>query len=631
MKAHNTMRWCKTIWALIACALLCAGNVQAQDHIVERAWMEDASGQMTWQDVQKQAFQPFQGVLSRGFGHSVVWLRLRIDPQFSPLPHRDPDRLVLRIRPSYLDDIRVFDPLVPQGLAGIAGDLHHPRADELQGLDFMLPIARGTHARDLWLRVASTSTRQISVQALNTHDLNKSNQSEQLMFAVYIGLILCFSLWGFVHWLFTRENVIGAFGLHQLTALLFALNGLGYSRAMWPEHWSASALNQATSVFSMIAVSGAFLFHILLISEFQPRRWMQRVFWLMPVVLVIKISLLIMGWPIVALRLNMTEILIAPFFFLAAVLWSQAWSAAEPSKRPALARPVVIGLYALLLVVLLLAALPGLGWTVGGEIPLYVVQAHGLVTAFLVLMLLQYRAYVMQKQQRNTALALERSLLQTQQERMIREEQEKLLAMLAHELKTPLATMHMRLDSKSSGAREIKLAIRDMNGVIDRCTQMTQLADKQLQAQRTSFNLVDLVRDAVSACAHPARIQVDMPALLTVETDRQLMFIVLNNLLENACKYALQDTPIHVSLQRDAGTRAIRLEVGNQPDPAGWPDEMQIFDKYYRSPNARRQAGTGLGLFLVRSLMDTLGGQIRYEPDKANVRFVIELPATDLA
>lgn len=631
MKAHKSMRWCKTMWALIVFTLLCACQVQAQDHIVERAWMEDTSGQMTWEDVQKQTFQPFQGVLSKGFGHSAIWLRLRIDPHYRPLPRRDPDRLVLRIRPTYLDDIRVFDPLVPQGLAGIAGDLNHPRSDELQGLDFMLPIARGTQTRDIWLRVASTSTRQISVQALNTQDLNESNQREQLMFAVYIGLILCFSLWGFVHWLFTRENVIGAFGLHQLTALLFALNGLGYSRAMWPEHWSASALNQATSVFSMIAVSGAFLFHILLISEFKPRRWMRLGFWFMPVVLLIKISLLIMGWPIVALRLNMTEILIAPFFFLAAVLWSQAWSETDPGKRPVLARPVVIGLYALLLLVLLLAALPGLGLTGGGEIPLYVVQIHGLVTAFLVLMLLQYRAHVMSKQQRNTALALERSLLQTQQERMIREEQEKLLAMLAHELKTPLATMHMRLDTQSSGAREIKLAIRDMNGVIDRCMQMTQLADKQLQAQLSTFNLVDLLRDAASACAQPARIQMDMPDLLAVKTDRQLMFIVLNNLLENACKYALQNTPIHVSLQRNADQQTVRIEVCNQPDPAGWPDSMQIFDKYYRSPNARRQAGTGLGLFLVRSLIDTLGGQIRYEPDKFNVRFVIELPSTDLA
>jgi signal transduction histidine kinase len=279
-----------------------------------------------------------------------------------------------------------------------------------------------------------------------------------------------------------------------------------------------------------------------------------------------------------------------------------------------------------LLVVLMLASLPGLGLKVGGEIPLYVVQVHGLVTAFLVLMLLQYRAYVMQKQQRKTAVALERSLLQTQQERTIREEQEKLLAMLAHELKTPLATMHMRLDARSSGAREIKMAIRDMNGVIDRCVQMTQLGDKQLVARRETCNLVDLVRDVVSVCAQPGRVHLDMPAVLAAQTDRQLLFIVLNNLLENACKYAQPDTPIDLRMEHDDSQQLVRIEVSNLIGPAGWPDGDQVFDKYYRSPNARRQAGTGLGLFLVRHLMATLGGHIRYAPDDRCVSFVIELP-----
>lgn len=611
---------------LLVCGVLIHQPAQAQDHIVERAWMEDTTGQMTWTEAQKQPFQTFKGVLSKGFGDSVIWLRLRIDPQSHPLPRQDPDRLVLRIRPAYLDDIRVHDTLAPQGLAGVAGDSYHPRADELQGLDFMLPIARGTAPRDIWLRMASTSTRQISVQVLNIEDLNRLNQHQQLLFAVYIGLILCFALWGFVHWLFTREHVIGGFGVHQLTALLFALNGLGYARAFWPADWPVSALNHSTSVLSIIAVSGAMLFHIVLISEFKPRRWTRLIFWLMPIVLVIKFSLLLIGWPRMALHINMTEVLVAPFIFFLAVLRAQGWSEADPAQRPALARPLVIALYSLLLVVLMLASLPGLGLKVGGEIPLYVVQVHGLVTAFLVLMLLQYRAYVMQKQQRKTAVALERSLLQTQQERTIREEQEKLLAMLAHELKTPLATMHMRLDARSSGAREIKMAIRDMNGVIDRCVQMTQLGDKQLVARRETCNLVDLVRDVVSVCAQPGRVHLDMPAVLAAQTDRQLLFIVLNNLLENACKYAQPDTPIDLRMEHDDSQQLVRIEVSNLIGPAGWPDGDQVFDKYYRSPNARRQAGTGLGLFLVRHLMATLGGHIRYAPDDRCVSFVIELP-----
>ncbi len=599
----------------------------AQDHITERAWMEDTTGQMSWQAAQAQPFQNFSGVLSKGFGHSVIWLRLRIDPHAHPTARRDPDRLVLRIRPVYLDDINVYDPLAPQAFAGSTGDQHHPRADEFQGLDFLLPIARGTEARDIYIRLASSSTRQIFVQALNMRDLSEVSQRQQIMFAIYIGLILCLALWALAHWLFSREGVIGAFGLHQLTALFFAFNSLGYARALWPAQWSAWALDLSTSIFSMVAVSCAMVFHILLIREFSPRRWMVRIFWLMPLLLLVKITLLLTGGATVALQMNMFEVLISPFIFLLAVLTSQGWSAAHTGPKPALARAAVIGLYLLLVLILMVAALPGLGWTEGDEVPLYVVQAHGLVTAFLVLLLLQYRAHVMQKQQRSTALALERSLLQTQQERTVREEQEKLLTMLAHELKTPLATMHMRLDSSANGTHEIKQAIRDMTGVIDRCVQMTQLGDHRLVAHPEICQLTDLLRDAVSACAQPDRVVLDMPAQLTVRTDRQLLFIVLNNLLENACKYALPDSPIHVALQSDAHQPFVRLTVRNLPRPKGWPDPALVFDKYYRSPQAQRQAGTGLGLFLVHNLMQTLGGHIRYEPDDTWVRFVVELPA----
>ena len=108
--------------------------------------------------------------------------------------------------------------------------------------------------------------------------------------------------------------------------------------------------------------------------------------------------------------------------------------------------------------------------------------------------------------------------------------------------------------------------------------------------------------------------------------ERQLMFIVLNNLLENACKYAPANTPIHVTLQHAADQPTVRLIVRNQPRPNGWPDADRVFDKYYRSPQAQRQAGTGLGLFLVRNLMQVLGGHIAYLPNEEEVRFVICLP-----
>jgi signal transduction histidine kinase len=51
-----------------------------------------------------------------------------------------------------------------------------------------------------------------------------------------------------------------------------------------------------------------------------------------------------------------------------------------------------------------------------------------------------------------------------------------------------------------------------------------------------------------------------------------------------------------------------------------------LFEKYYRSPQAQRQSGTGLGLYLVRHLVQLLGGSIRCEPDEAYVSFLVRIP-----
>ncbi len=621
-------------WAgCLLCLLLWCSPARALDHIAQRAWVEDASGQLPLEAIRQLPEQRFEGVLSRGFGSGIVWVRLRIDPTISQQDVDSSDRLVLRMRPVYLDDIQIFDPLAPGQATGVTGDRVHPRGQAFEGLDFMLPIARGDAPRDIWLRLASTSTRQISVQAVPPNDLQKLTQIQQLMFALYIGVILIFMVWGIVYWLFSRELVIGAFALKQAAALVFALGSLGYTRVFWPAQWPAQWLDTTTTLFSILAVSAAIYFHVVLLSEFSPPRWLTQIHRGLLSLLPVKLLLVLaVHEPRVALEINMFEVLLMPVIFLFSVFMATGWSKATPAhQRPVLARWVAVGFYVLLFLILQIAALPGLGLTRGGEIPLYLVQAHGLVTAFLILLMLQYRAHMQQKQQRETALALERSQLQAQQERSIREEQEKLLAMLAHEIKTPLATMHMRLDANAQGSREIRQAIRDMNAVIERCLQTTQLGDRQLQAHVARVDVVQILKDAVSSCAQPQRISLASPPELNLQTDPQLLFIVLSNLLENACKYAAPDSAIEVKLFStggDEGTPAMAcVDVANRPGQAGWPEADKVFDKYYRSPHARRQAGTGLGLYLVQNLMQVLGGRIDYLPESERIRFRISLPS----
>lgn len=616
------MRLLKSLFGLL---LMAACLAHAQDHIVERGWLEDPTGQMTWQQAKALATQPFQGTLSRGFGKSAIWLKLRIDPGRHPSPTREQERLILRIRPVYIDEIRLYDPLAQAQPAGITGDLQHPRQDEFQSLDFTLPLPRGQAPRDIWLRLTSTSTRQIHVQAMTVEGLSRHTHRQSLVFAGYLGLVLIFSAWGWMRWAYSREWVIGAFALAQSAALGYAFVSLGYLRSLWLPDWPTWPIDRISSVMSMTAVSAALLFHVMLLKESSPPKWATRLHIALLAIWPIKLTLLLIGEIPTALQINLSELIWSPWVFLLSAWFAQAWR--DKDQRPtSMARGVVVAFYAVLIVTLLVAALPGLGWVRGTELTIYIVQTHGLLTAFLIMLMLQYRAHRQQIQQRETTLALERSQLLASKERAMRQEQDQLMAMLAHELKTPLATMQMRLDPSSKGAAHIKQSIREMNGVIDTCLQATKMSDSRLMPAPTQIDLPGLIREAIATCATGSAVRLDAPHQLTIGNDRQLLFVVLCNLLENACKYTTPDDSVQVRVSDDGPPNGVRVQIQNFPGSAGWPDAEKIFDKYYRGAMARRQPGSGLGLYLARHLTRTLGGELLYAPDETWVRFVITLP-----
>lgn len=94
--------------------LFCAVIAQAHDFVTERAWVEDPAGTMTLAEVQQAPATAFDNkYFTRGFSRSTFWLRLRIDPNASS-EHPAADKLVIRIRPPYQDQVRLYDPLADQ-------------------------------------------------------------------------------------------------------------------------------------------------------------------------------------------------------------------------------------------------------------------------------------------------------------------------------------------------------------------------------------------------------------------------------------------------------------------------------------------------------------------------------------
>jgi two-component system sensor histidine kinase KdpD len=101
----------------------------------------------------------------------------------------------------------------------------------------------------------------------------------------------------------------------------------------------------------------------------------------------------------------------------------------------------------------------------------------------------------------------------------------------------------------------------------------------------------------------------------------------LANLLANAIKYAPGETDVAISLSSDNGEVVVRVSDDGPGIPAAWRE--RIFERFERVPGSETQTGTGLGLYITRQLVSSMGGTVQVDPTPGNgTTFVMRLRAS---
>lgn len=167
-------------------------------------------------------------------------------------------------------------------------------------------------------------------------------------------------------------------------------------------------------------------------------------------------------------------------------------------------------------------------------------------------------------------------------------------------------------------------AMDDMRAVIDRCVQTEQAEEGVVTLQRTAVNVREAVLQAMGNAPSEAIEVYSNAAAGELQTDPAMLRLILANLIDNALKYRVPGSTVSIELAGD--TRGVTIRVSNPPGAAGLPEPSRVFEKYYRSPGAHRETGSGLGLYLVSLLVRLLGGEIHYRPTENAVRFELWIP-----
>jgi signal transduction histidine kinase len=222
-----------------------------------------------------------------------------------------------------------------------------------------------------------------------------------------------------------------------------------------------------------------------------------------------------------------------------------------------------------------------------------------------------------------------------EQERMRRE----FIANAAHELRTPLTNLQGYLEALRDGVIEPDRAT--FESLWDEAERLVRLSrsldtlaagDAGLTATVVDLDLAAAIRAAVDL-ARPATLAgqldlaVDIPETLPARGDPDHLAQVVGNLLQNAIRYTPLGGSISVRAERRPGD--VLVSVSNTGDGIPPEDLAHVFERFYRVEKSRDRArgGAGIGLAIVRQLVEAAGGAVGAESRDGLTRFWFSVPA----
>lgn len=181
---------------------------------------------------------------------------------------------------------------------------------------------------------------------------------------------------------------------------------------------------------------------------------------------------------------------------------------------------------------------------------------------------------------------------------------------LAHDIKTPLFvisgyayTLKEDIDADERGEYIDKIIEQtdEVNGLVHRMLSYSKLDSYQMKLNKTELDLLELTETILknyTALPNGKKLEFTHSGKNITKADKELLKTALQNLIDNAVKYALPETVIKVGLNGTTFT------VSNEAEPLSKSDIKEIWQPYVRKDKSRTTKGNGLGLSIVKSIMD---------------------------
>ena len=221
------------------------------------------------------------------------------------------------------------------------------------------------------------------------------------------------------------------------------------------------------------------------------------------------------------------------------------------------------------------------------------------------------------------------------------------ISIASHQLRSPLTSVKWILElfqkdelGKLTPEQAEYLRILNENNermihLVNNLLNISRIETKNIKIEKKPIKIKSLIDEIVKNAqieALPKNIKIEVKTSShipsTIKTDKNKLEIILQNLIDNAIKYSHQNGQISIRFTYPRST--IKIEI--KDNGVGIPEKEQnyIFQKFFRAANATRRqiTGTGLGLYLAKSITEALGGKISFKSKEGvGSTFWIELPS----
>ena len=202
------------------------------------------------------------------------------------------------------------------------------------------------------------------------------------------------------------------------------------------------------------------------------------------------------------------------------------------------------------------------------------------------------------------------------------------IANVSHELKTPLAVIqnyaamlqqaNLPEPQRAEYAKTIMDASRRLSDLITNILKLNKLENQQIYPKKTVYNLGEQLCQCLLSFedvweGKDIELETDLAEEVLIESDAELLTLVWNNLISNALKFTPACGRVTVSLEGLKDFAVVRITDTS----CGIPPEVgeHIFEKFYQGDTSHDAQGNGLGLALVKRVMDIVGGDISVDSE----------------